>query len=65
MNTVRAKGRVTAIKDMAWAKDAEFKQYGLFSELNWNVTDGERLITGVRVDRHKVEDHRDYRPCAV
>lgn len=42
------------------AKDAEFNQWGVFGELTWLLTDNERLISGLRVDRHKVEDHRDY-----
>ena len=42
------------------AKDAEFNQWGVFGELTWLLTDHERLISGLRVDRHKVEDHRDY-----
>lgn len=41
-------------------KDAEFNQWGVFGELTWMLTDSERLISGLRVDRHKVEDHRDY-----
>ncbi|MDY7219562.1 TonB-dependent copper receptor [Denitrificimonas sp. JX-1] len=41
-------------------KDAEFNQWGVFGELTWLLTDNERLISGLRVDRHKVEDHRDY-----
>ena len=52
------KGPGDSYKDMAWAKDAEFKQYGLFSELSWNVADGERLISGVRVDRASATDTR-------
>ncbi len=41
-------------------KDAEFKQWGVFGELSWALTQTDRLISGLRVDRHKVEDHRDY-----
>lgn len=41
-------------------KDAEFNQWGVFSELTWTLTDHDRLISGLRVDRHKVEDHRAY-----
>ncbi len=52
------KGPGDSYKNMAWAKDAEFKQYGLFSELSWNVADGERLISGVRVDRASATDTR-------
>lgn len=45
-------------KHMAWNKDAEFKQYGLFSELSWNIAEGERLISGVRLDRASATDTR-------
>lgn len=45
-------------KHMAWNKDAEFKQYGLFSELSWNIAEGERLISGVRLDRSSAKDTR-------
>ncbi len=41
-------------------KDAEFNQWGVFGELTWALTDNDRVISGLRVDRHKVEDHRDY-----
>lgn len=42
------------------AKDAEFNQWGAFGELTWTLTDSDRVISGLRLDRHKVEDHRDY-----
>ena len=46
-------------KNLRWNKDADFHQYGLFSELSWNVADGERLISGVRVDRAESQDFRN------
>lgn len=52
------KGPGDSYKHMAWNKDAEFKQYGLFSELSWNMADGERLISGVRLDRASATDTR-------
>ena len=45
-------------KQMSWAKDAEFEQYGAFSELSWNMADGERLISGLRLDRASATDVR-------
>lgn len=42
------------------AKDAEFEQSGAFGELTWLLADNERVISGLRLDRHTVEDHRDY-----
>ncbi len=52
------KGPGESYKQLSWAKDAEFKQYGLFSELSWDMTDGERLISGVRLDRASATDTR-------
>ena len=52
------KGPGNSYKRMAWAKDAEFKQYGLFSELSWNIADGQRLISGLRLDRSAATDTR-------
>ena len=45
-------------KNLAWDKDAEFKQYGLFAELSWDMAAGERLITGARLDRAAATDTR-------
>ena len=42
------------------AKDAEFTQWGAFGELTWTLTDSARVISGLRLDRHKVEDNRQY-----
>ena len=52
------KGPGDSYKHMSWAKDAEFKQYGLFSELSWNMAEGQRLISGVRLDRASATDTR-------
>lgn len=52
------KGPGDSYKRMAWAKDAEFKQYGVFSELSWNMADGKRLISGLRLDRSSATDTR-------
>lgn len=50
----RMGGRST-FKEMAWAKDAEFKQMGMFAELNKSLTDTRKLATGLRVDQHEVQ----------
>ncbi len=42
-------------KDMAWDKDAEFKQMGVFAELNKPLSDTSKVATGLRVDQHKVQ----------
>ena len=52
------KGPGNSYKHMAWNKDAEFKQYGLFSELSWNMADDKRLISGLRLDRSSATDTR-------
>ena len=41
-----------------WLKDASFSQIGLFTELNWARSEEQRLIGGVRLDQHHVEDFR-------
>ena len=46
-------------KHKAWNKDADFHQYGLFSELSWQLAGGERLISGLRVDRVESQDFRN------
>lgn len=49
---------VDAHKGQAWTKDADFHNYGLFSELTWYSTDRDRLITGARLDRASAKDFR-------
>jgi iron complex outermembrane receptor protein len=39
-------------------RDAEFKQYGFFSEGTYTVAAGRRLIAGARLDQWKAEDPR-------
>ncbi|WP_205634263.1 TonB-dependent copper receptor [Photorhabdus australis] len=39
----------------AWQKDAQFHNYGLFSELTWYATEQSELITGARLDRTLVK----------
>ena len=52
------KGPGTSYKHKAWEKDAEFKQYGAFAELSWNVSNEDRLISGLRLDRQAAKDTR-------
>ncbi len=42
-------------RHMKWNKDAEMSQYGLFGELTWRVAETDRVVTGVRADRHKAK----------
>lgn len=44
-NTHRSK------QDSGWDQDAEFHDYGLFSELTWNATGQSKVISGARLDR--------------
>lgn len=45
-------------RHMSWDKDAEMDQLGVFSELTWQVAEQDRIISGLRVDRHKAKDFR-------
>ncbi|KAF0094854.1 MAG: iron complex outermembrane recepter protein [Puniceicoccaceae bacterium 5H] len=44
---------------MAWQRDADFSQWGLFGEAAYALTDTQRVVVGARVDRWEAEDHRD------
>lgn len=48
----------TDYDQFAWDKDAVSHNYGLFGELTWNVTRGQRWIAGARLDRASVKDYR-------
>ncbi|MBF8740527.1 TonB-dependent copper receptor [Pseudomonas guariconensis] len=47
-----------AHKGQSWTKDADFHNYGLFSELTWYATGEDRLVTGARLDRASARDFR-------
>ena len=49
---------VDAHKHMAWIKDADFHNYGVFGELTWYAAEQDRLITGARLDRASAKDYR-------
>lgn len=49
---------VDAYKDVPRNKDADFHNYGVFSELTWYAADRDRLITGARLDRASAKDYR-------
>ncbi|APV39314.1 TonB-dependent copper receptor [Pseudomonas frederiksbergensis] len=49
---------VDAYKDVPRNKDADFHNYGVFSELTWYAADRDRLITGARLDRASAKDFR-------
>jgi len=49
---------VDTYKEQPYSKDAEFHNYGVFSELTWYAAERDRLITGARVDRASAKDYR-------
>ena len=49
---------INTYKDQPYTKDADFHNYGVFSEMTWYAADRDRLITGVRVDRASAKDYR-------
>ena len=53
---------VDAHKGQPWTKDADFHNYGLFSELTWYATGEDRLVTGARLDRASARDFRKNTP---
>ncbi|SFQ87046.1 iron complex outermembrane recepter protein [Halopseudomonas formosensis] len=56
--TRNSMGVEDAYRHQPWLKDASFSQIGLFSELTWTRREDQRLIGGVRLDQHHVEDFR-------
>ncbi len=51
--------RMRSYRDMSREEDARFRFVGLFNELALSMTDQQRVIGGLRVDRWQVEDKRD------
>ncbi|WP_435034569.1 TonB-dependent copper receptor [Pseudomonas neuropathica] len=49
---------IDTYKDQPFTKDADFHNYGMFSEMTWYAADRDRLITGARVDRASAKDYR-------
>ena len=49
---------IDTYKDVPFTKDADFHNYGVFSELTWFATDSDRLISGARLDRASARDFR-------
>ncbi|WP_085711211.1 MULTISPECIES: TonB-dependent copper receptor [unclassified Pseudomonas] len=49
---------IDTYKDQPYTKDADFHNYGVFSEMTWYAADRDRLITGARVDRASARDFR-------
>jgi len=49
---------IDTYKDLPYSKDADFHNYGVFSEMTWYAAERNRLITGARVDRASAKDYR-------
>ena len=49
---------IDTYKDLPYSKDADFHNYGAFSEMTWYAAERDRLITGARVDRASAKDYR-------
>ena len=49
---------VDTYKNLPYTEDADFHNYGVFSELTWYAADRDRLITGARLDRASAKDYR-------
>ncbi len=47
-----------AYRALPWTVDAKFQTWGVFAESHWHLTDTHHLMSGVRLDRAKVEDLR-------
>ncbi|MCR8933341.1 MULTISPECIES: TonB-dependent copper receptor [unclassified Pseudomonas] len=45
-------------KALPYSKDADFHNYGVFSEMTWYAADRDRLISGARLDRASARDYR-------
>lgn len=41
-----------------WITDARFQNVGVFGELGWNLTERQRLVGGLRLDRASAKDER-------
>ncbi|HGN1706277.1 TPA: TonB-dependent copper receptor [Providencia rettgeri] len=41
----------------SWKKDAQFQDYGVFSELTWHATEQGKVVSGARVDRVIVDNN--------
>ncbi|VVO88526.1 TonB-dependent copper receptor [Pseudomonas fluorescens] len=54
----RGSAGINTYKDLPYTEDADFHNYGVFSELTWYAADRDRLITGARLDRASAKDYR-------
>ena len=47
-----------AYRAQPWSEDARFRTLGVFAESHWHIDDVHHLMSGVRVDRARVDDLR-------
>ena len=57
-NNKHAGGMVSHSMNMPMKEDMHFNSYGGFGELNYQLSENNKLVSGVRVDQVKVEDLR-------
>jgi iron complex outermembrane receptor protein len=53
-----AQAATSAFESIAYQKDAQFRQIGLFGETTIDLAPAQRLISGLRVDWHSATDRR-------
>ncbi|WP_332765102.1 TonB-dependent copper receptor [Pseudomonas koreensis] len=49
---------IDTYKARPYSKDADFHNYGVFSEMTWYTAERDRLVSGARVDRASARDYR-------
>lgn len=55
MQTNKHRSKNTA----GWVKDAQFQDYGVFSELTWQATAQGKVVSGARLDRVIVQNNKE------
>ncbi len=45
---------------LPWVPDAMLHSYGVFGELTWQLSEREKLISGLRLDMHEATDEREF-----
>ena len=63
MNPTGAVNQMVAAADsdsLPWVPDAVLHSYGLFGELTWQLSEREKVISGLRLDLHEATDERAF-----
>jgi len=45
---------------LPWVPDAMLHSYGLFGELTWDMSETQKIVSGLRIDLHEAEDQRAF-----